>query len=61
MKKPLLLRHAVLVLISSTLSGCCVYPVNDGRYRDGGYYERDRGGPHGERHEGPPPDSYDRR
>ena len=56
MKKTFLVRVAILFLTLSTLSGCILVPMDDGR-RGGGYQGGDRGGHHGEHHD----DSGDRR
>lgn len=47
MKKSLLVGMAVLLLITSTLSGCILVPEDDG-YRGENHHERDRGGHRGE-------------
>jgi len=52
MKKTLLLGIAVLLLITSTLSGCILVPVDDGHRRGGGedHHRGDRGEHRGDRH-----------
>ena len=50
MKKTFLLRVAFLLLTISTLSGCILAPLDDGR-RGGGYQGRDHGDHHGEHHD----------
>ena len=50
MKKTLLIRLAILFLITSTLSGC-IWAIEDDGYRGGGYYERGHEGHRGEGHE----------
>jgi len=50
MKKSLLVRLAILLLATLTLSGCLWVPEDNGDRR-GDYHERDRGDHHGEHHE----------
>jgi hypothetical protein len=50
MKKSLLVGMAIMLLITSTLSGCILVPVDDG-YRGENHHERDRGGQRGEGHD----------
>ncbi len=55
MKKLIFVRLVVLTLTILALASCILVPVDDG-YRGGDYYERGRGGHHGDRH-----DRHDRR
>ncbi len=48
MKKTFLVRVAILFLTISTVAGCILVPMDEGR-RGGGYEGRDRGDHHGER------------
>ena len=50
MKKSLLVKMAILLLTTSTLSGC-LWRVEDDGYNRGGYQERNRGDHHGEHYE----------
>jgi len=52
MKKSLLVRLAIMFLVTLTLSGCILVPIDDGYHRGDSHGGGDRGGhkDHGGRH-----------